>query len=45
MNLTEAADATGISARTLRLAVARGEIEADRRHTPDCNSAPVDREA
>jgi DNA invertase Pin-like site-specific DNA recombinase len=29
MNLTEAADVLGISARTLRLAVERGEIEAD----------------
>ena len=28
MNLTEAADALGVSARTLRLAVERGEIEA-----------------
>ena len=29
MNLTEAAHVLGISARTLRLAVERGEIEAD----------------
>ena len=29
MNLTEAADSIGVSARTLRLAVERGEIEAD----------------
>ena len=29
MNLTEAADSIGMSARTLRLAVERGEIEAD----------------
>jgi hypothetical protein len=29
MNLTEAADSLGVSARTLRLAVERGEIEAD----------------
>jgi hypothetical protein len=29
MNLTEAADCLGVSARTLRLAVERGEIEAD----------------
>ena len=29
MNLTEAAQALGISARTLRLAVERGEIEAE----------------
>jgi hypothetical protein len=29
MNLTEAASVLGISARTLRLAVERGEIEAD----------------
>jgi len=29
MNLTEASDVLGISARTLRLAVERGEIEAD----------------
>ena len=28
MNLTEAADALGVSPRTLRLAVERGEIEA-----------------
>ena len=29
MNLTEAADSIGVSARTLRLAVERGEIAAD----------------
>jgi hypothetical protein len=29
MNLTEAANSIGVSARTLRLAVERGEIAAD----------------
>ena len=29
MNLTEAADVLGVSGRTLRLAVERGEIEAE----------------